>query len=90
MYKTQKFRLRSLEEIKKDILMAKDLEKEIKVKTTKKDSNIELLAYQSGLPWLMEGEVRRIFLADSNSLIIDTSELVELVQFIHKWNSKAF
>jgi radical SAM superfamily enzyme YgiQ (UPF0313 family) len=84
MYKTQKFRFRPLGEIKKDIMMAKDLEIEIKNKTAKKDINIEQLAYQSGLPWLMDGEVKRVFLADSNSLIIDTPELVELVQFIHK------
>jgi radical SAM superfamily enzyme YgiQ (UPF0313 family) len=84
MYKTQKFRLRPLEEIKKDILMAKDLENEIRLKTENKDTNIKQLAYQSGLPWLMDGEVNRIFLADSNSLIIDTPELVDLVKFIHK------
>jgi radical SAM superfamily enzyme YgiQ (UPF0313 family) len=84
MYKTQKFRLRPLEEIKKDILMAKDLENEIKLKTQNKEINVNQIAYQSGLPWLMEGEVNRVFLADSNSLIIDTPELVELVTFINK------
>jgi radical SAM superfamily enzyme YgiQ (UPF0313 family) len=84
MYKTQKFRLRPLEEIKKDILMAKDLENEIKSKIKNHDVNLNQIAYQSGLPWLMEGEVKRVFLADSNSLIIDTSELIQLLEFIHK------
>ncbi len=84
MYKTQKFRLRPLEEIKKDVTMAKNYEDEFIKKAESLGLAPKVLAYQSGAPWLLDGEVKRVFLADSNSLIMDTAELSELVRFIHK------
>jgi radical SAM superfamily enzyme YgiQ (UPF0313 family) len=42
------------------------------------------LAYSSGVPWLIDGQVKSVFLADSNSLIMDTDDLCKLVRFIHE------
>ena len=84
MYKTQKFRLRPLEEIKKDVELAKELETKLVEKAKLQRCDIRYLAYANGIPWLMDGQVRRIFIADSNSLIMDTEELSELVKYIHK------
>ncbi len=84
MYKTQKFRLRPIKEIKLDIEMAKELEKKLIEKSKSTGRDIEKLAYDLGIPWLLGGKVKSVFIADSNSIIMDTKELAELVRFIHK------
>ncbi len=84
MYKTQKFRIRAVEEIKKDIELAKELETKIVQKVESESRNQANLAYDLGLPWLMEGRVRSVFIADSNSIIMDTKELADILKFIHK------
>jgi radical SAM superfamily enzyme YgiQ (UPF0313 family) len=84
MYKTQKFRIRPLDEVKKDIMMAKEFVDELRKKAEVKNKDISVLAYQAGVPWLMDGKVKSVFIADSNSIIMDTDSLVELVKFIHE------
>lgn len=84
MYKKQKFRLRPLGEIKKDVELAKELETELKAKAVTSGRTLTELAYGSGVPWLMDGYVKSVFIADSNSIIMDTKELAELLKFIHK------
>jgi radical SAM superfamily enzyme YgiQ (UPF0313 family) len=84
MYKTQKFKLRPLEEIKKDVEMAKELETKIIEKASSASREPGKQAYEAGIPWLLEGQVKSVFIADSNSIIMETKELVELVKFIHK------
>lgn len=84
MYKTQKFRLRPLSEIKEDVEMAKDLETKLIAKAKSSKSKITELAYTAGVPWLMDGEVKSVFIADSNSIIMETDELAELIRFIHE------
>jgi radical SAM superfamily enzyme YgiQ (UPF0313 family) len=82
MYKTQKFRTRPIEDIKKDVEMAKELEIKIKEESKSTGHDIRELAYKYGIPWLIEGEVNRVFIADSNSMIMDTNDLVEVLEFI--------
>ena len=82
MYKTQKFRIRPLAEIKKDVELAKDVEDKMIEKAKSMGKSFNSLAYGSGVPWLMDGYVKRVFIADSNSIIMDTDELTELVRFI--------
>ncbi len=84
MYKTQKFRIRELEEIKKDVKMAKELETKVIEQAKSTGQNLESLAYLSGIPWLMNGKVQSVFIADSNSIIMETEQLAELVRFIHE------
>ncbi|WP_455392408.1 radical SAM protein [[Eubacterium] cellulosolvens] len=84
MYKTQKFRLRPLQEIKKDIEMAKELELKVTSNAASKPKDAGKLAYAAGIPWLLEGEVRSVFIADSNSIIMATKDLAELLRFIRK------
>jgi len=84
MYKTQKFRIRPVEEIKKDIDMAKELENKIPQKSQSDVRSTANLAYELGLPWLMEGQVKSVFIADSNSIIMNTNDLAEVLRYIHK------
>lgn len=83
MYKTQKFRKRPIEDIKEDIRLAKELELEIQNKSKANGQSLETLAYHAGVPWLLTGQVKSVFIADSNSLIMDTEELSEIVKYIH-------
>lgn len=83
MYKTQKFRFRSIEEIKQDVIMAKELETKILNKAESSGQSVSNIASKNGIPWLLNGCVKSVFLADSNSLIMDTDDLAELVAFIH-------
>ena len=53
MYKGKRYRERSVDEIKEDLLMAKDF----------------------------YGDVKRLFLADGNALAMDTSKLLEIIEF---------
>ena len=84
MYKTQKFRFRPINEIKKDIDLAKELEEDLILKAEKNRIDIRQLAYQSGVPWLMNGRVSRVFIADSNSLIMETEDLIEIISYLHE------
>ena len=83
MYKTQKFSLRPLAEIKKDVTMAKEFETELAAKAKSLGRDVGDLAYAVGQPWLMHGRVKSVFIADSNSIIMETADLAELVRFIH-------
>jgi radical SAM superfamily enzyme YgiQ (UPF0313 family) len=84
MYKTQKFRIRPLDEIKEDVRLAKKLEHEFQEKASSLGRSISDLAYQNGIPWLLDGKVKSVFIADSNSLIMASDDLADLVQYIHK------
>jgi radical SAM superfamily enzyme YgiQ (UPF0313 family) len=84
MYKTQKFRLRPLAEIKKDVELAKELETKINEGSKAQGVDGAALAQNAGIPWLLTGQVKRVFIADSNSIIMNTTELAELLKFIHK------
>jgi len=44
----------------------------------------EMLARANGILWLNEGVVKNVFLADSNSVIIKTGDLAEIVRFIYE------
>jgi radical SAM superfamily enzyme YgiQ (UPF0313 family) len=84
MYKTQKFRLRPLPEIKKDIDMAVEMEVKLLRKAKTLGVSASNLAYSSGLPWLVNGHVDTVFIADSNSIIMPTDDLAELLRYIRK------
>ena len=84
MYKTQKFRIRPVDEIKKDIDLAKELETKASQKSQTDSNGNPNLAYELGLPWLMDGQVKSVFIADSNSIIMDSKDLSELLKYIHK------
>jgi hypothetical protein len=94
MYKGQKFELRSVEEIKQDILTVAQIRDEIIDFARAKGygGNIRKAAaavlnnppdyvYQNVALWLYSGE-QNVFLQDANSLVMRTPELVEVLKFL--------
>lgn len=94
MYKGQKFELRSVDEIKQDILAVKQIQDEIKTLATRPEygnnlrkaavtvlNNSPNYAYQNVALWLC-GDGQNAFLQDANSIIMRTPELVEVLTFL--------
>ncbi|MFC1907511.1 radical SAM protein [Chloroflexota bacterium] len=95
IYKGQKFELRSVEEIKKDIETARVIQdkiKEISWKAGHGDSQVREAAasvlnsppneaYHNVALWLYAGG-ENCFLQDSNTLIMKTPDLVEVIRFL--------
>jgi len=94
MYKGQKFELRPVAEIKRDILTVKQIRNEITelAGTPGYDNNIRKAAaavlnnppdyiYQNVALWLYKGG-QNVFLQDANSLVMRTADLVEVLQFL--------
>jgi radical SAM superfamily enzyme YgiQ (UPF0313 family) len=94
MYKGQKFELRSVAEIKQDILTVAQIRDEIieLTHTPIYDNNIRKAAaavlnnppshiYQNVALWLYSGG-QNVFLQDANSLVMRTPELVEVLKFL--------
>ncbi|RLC61129.1 MAG: radical SAM protein, partial [Chloroflexi bacterium] len=93
-YKGEKFQLRSVEEIKQDILAAKTIQDGIKEASWKSGygasvqevarmilANPPNQAYYNVALWLYTGG-ESAFLQDANSLIMRTNELVEVIKFL--------
>jgi hypothetical protein len=94
MYKGQKFELRPVAEIKQDILTVAQIRDEIaelaKSPVYKNDIRKVALAilnnppdyiYQNVALWLYKGG-QNVFLQDANSLVMHTSDLVEVLKFL--------
>lgn len=94
MYKGQKFELRSVEEIKRDILTVAKIRDEITEMAQSpvygNDLHKAALAilnnppdyiYQNVALWLYKGR-HNIFLQDANSLVMRTSDLTEVLKFL--------
>ena len=94
MYKGRKFELRSVEEIKRDILTVAQIRDEITALTattfygnTLRKAAAAVLdnppdyIYQNVALWLYKGG-QNVFLQDANSLVMRTPELVEVLKFL--------
>ena len=86
MYKGTRFELRPVEEVKNDIKAmrrAADAIREWAWRNGHGD-RVGMVARANGILWLNEGVAKNVFLADSNSVIIKTTDLVEIVRFIYE------
>jgi histone acetyltransferase (RNA polymerase elongator complex component) len=86
MYPGTKLELRSVEEIKSDIRAMKKHAEEIKAYAWKNGhgDNIGMVARANGVYWLNDGDVKNVFIADSNSVIIKAEELAEIVRYLYE------
>ena len=86
MYPGTKLEIRSVEEVKSDIRAMKKHADEIKAYAWKtgNGSNIGMVARANGVHWLNEGDVKNVFIADSNSVIIKTEDLAEIVRYLYE------
>ena len=92
IYKGEKFQLRSVAEVKQDILVANSIADKIKEAALNNDSGIRETAaavyhrppnssYRNVALWLYAGG-RSVFLQDANTLIMKTADLVEIIRFL--------
>lgn len=86
MYKGERFQIRSKEEIKNDILQVKNFVEKLRIYSWEKGQggNLKLLARELNILWLWEGEVKTVFIGDSNSLVMNTDDLCEIIEFIYQ------
>jgi radical SAM superfamily enzyme YgiQ (UPF0313 family) len=85
MYKGEKFGLRDVEEIKKDIDSAKELEKRIKELSWRcgYGERIQEIANYYQIYWLTNREIT-VFFGDADSLIINSDRLLEIIEYLYK------
>jgi hypothetical protein len=97
VYKGQKFSLRTIEDIKKDIQTARDITDDIKALSWRLGesgnvtnsvmthilNNNHTYSYQSVAMWLYYG-TGECFLQDADNLIMKTKDLVEILSFLRE------
>ncbi len=97
IYKGQRFSLRTVEEVKKDIESIKEIVAEFKLMSLKEGFGGEITpgfagallrqahsfpdGYRSVILWLHRG-AKNVFLQDANNLIMKTTDLVEILNFL--------
>lgn len=86
MYKGTRFELRPVEEVKDDIRAMRRVADAIRQWAWRNGygDQLGMVARSNGIMWLDDGEVKNVFLADSNSIIIKTPDLAEIVRFIYE------
>jgi radical SAM superfamily enzyme YgiQ (UPF0313 family) len=86
MYTGQKLEIRPVEEVKNDIRSMKAHVDAIKewAWANGYGDRVDQVARANGVLWLSEGEVKNVFVADSNSVIMKSEELAEIVRFLYQ------
>jgi len=84
VFKGQKFELRTVDEVKRDIISAKARMEEIQEWVTRTGHRVSEIASAHGVLWLEDNGVKSAFLQDSDTLIMKTEPLVEIVSFLSK------
>lgn len=82
----RKLEIRSVQDIKNDILAMKALADEIHDWARKigAEDHIEKVAPYSGVLWLTTEGVKTAFIGDSDSLIMKSEDLVEVLEFLYR------
>jgi radical SAM superfamily enzyme YgiQ (UPF0313 family) len=86
MYKGSKLELRSVEEVKQDIITAKMIADEIREGAWKMGygDRVGVVARANGILWLDNGLVKNVFIGDSNSIIMKTEDLAQIISFLYQ------
>ena len=82
VFKGQKFELRTVEEVKQDILAARALADSMHESAEQYGHGAGDLARLNGILWMQDDGVRSAFLQDSDSMIMKTDPLVEIIEFL--------
>jgi len=81
-FKKERFQLRNVEEVKEDILAAKRQVEDIQKWAEQTGYRVGEIARQWGILWLQNDGVTSAFLQDSDSIIMKTEPLIEIVSFL--------
>jgi len=86
MYKGAKLEIRPVEEVKEDIRTMKRVADEIKEWAWRigYGNQVGMVARANGILWLDEGEVKNVFIGDSNSIIMKTEDFAEIIRFLYE------
>ncbi len=82
VFKGERFQLRTVEEVKEDILAAKAWADAIQEQAEQTGQSAGIIARLNGVLWLHDDGVKSAFLQDSDSLIMKTEPLVEILEFL--------
>ena len=85
MYKGSKLELRSVAEVKGDMITAKMMADEMKEWACHigYGDRIAMVARANGILWLDEGEVKNVFIGDSDSIILKTEDFAEIISLLY-------
>lgn len=81
-YKDESFRVRPIEDVKGDIVAARGLVEEIDDLARRAGCGARDIARLNGILWVEDDGVKNAFLQDSDSLVVKTEQLVEIVEFL--------
>lgn len=84
VFKGQKFELKTVDEVNQDILSAKEQMEEIQEWAERTGHRVSEMAGSIGVLWLEDDGVKSAFLQDSDTLIMKTEPLVEIVSFLRE------
>lgn len=86
MYQGTKLEIRPVEDVKNDISAMKMAADEIKDLALKEGygDRIGMVARANGIHWLNDGVVKHAFIADSNSVIMKSEDLAEIIRFLYE------
>jgi len=86
MYKGAKLEIRAVAEVKEDIRAMKMVADEITewAQRSGYGSQVGMVARANGILWLDDGVVKNVFIGDSNSIIMKTEDLAEIVSFLYE------
>lgn len=84
VFKGRKFELKTLEEIKEDILINKKVLEDVEKWAGQTGYSVGDVARYNGILWLHDDGVKSVFLQDSDSLIMKIEPLVEILEFLCK------
>ena len=84
VFKGQKFQVRSTEEVKEDILVDKRSMEQVQAWAEKTGYGLGYVARNNGILWLDDDGVKSVFIQDSDSMIMKTEPLVEILEFIRE------
>jgi len=84
VFKGKKFQVRSTEEVKEDILVEKRTMEQVRVWAEQIGYGLGYVARNNGILWLDDDGVKSVFIQDSDSMIMKTEPLVEILEFIRE------
>jgi len=81
-FKGERFSLRSVAEVKEDILAARRQADTVQDWAERSGYRVADIARLEGIPWLADGSATSAFLQDSDSLVMKTGLLVEILELL--------
>jgi radical SAM superfamily enzyme YgiQ (UPF0313 family) len=84
VFKGQRFERRTVKDVKEDILAAKRIVEDVQSWADQSGYGLGYVARLNNIPWIQDGGVKSVFLQDSDSLIIGTESLVEILEFLRE------